>query len=181
MMSAWYTPTSLSPYPSSRPELDDPEDEDGMLHSRKYIEGLIDDLVAKGVPPSRIVLGGFSQGHAISLVTGLTSPGHAGRLAGLIGLSEYLPLHDRILAMRTDSGLPEMVGDIPMFIVRGKSDMLVPKRYLRLQLEKLKELGVPDSAIEVHEYNCLGHNTIPEELMDFVHMAGEDYTSTRTK
>ncbi len=112
------------------------------------------------------MLGGFSQGHAIALVTGLTSPTYAGKLAGLIGLSGYLPLHDRTLAIRTDSGLPEMVGDMPMFIVKGKSDMLVPKRYLRLQLEKLKELGVPDSAVEAHEYDGLGHTTSPKELMD---------------
>ena len=71
MMTAWFTPTSLSPYPSSRPELDDPEDEDGMLRSRTYVESLIDGLVEKGVPANRIVLGGFSQGHAIALVTGL--------------------------------------------------------------------------------------------------------------
>lgn len=165
-MTAWYLPSSLSPYPSSRPELDDPEDEDGLLNARKYVESLIDDLVAQGIPPNRIVLGGFSQGHAVTLLTGLTSEKYAGKLAGLVCLSGYLPLHDRIQALRTEASLPETVGHVPMFIVRGQSDVLVPKRYLRLQLEKLKELGVEDSALEVHEYEGLGHRLSPQELMD---------------
>lgn len=166
MQSAWYMPTGLSPFPSSRPELDDPEDEEGLQQAMRYVESLIDDLVAKGVPANRIVLGGFSQGHAVTLVTGLTSSKYAGKLAGLICLSGYLPLHDRIQPLRTEAGLPETAGAVPLFIVRGSRDMLVPKRYLRLQLEKLKELGVPDASVEVHEYEGLGHSVTPQELMD---------------
>ena len=165
-MTAWYMPSPLSPFPSSRPELDDPEDEDGLLRARTYVESLIDDLVAQGIPPNRIVLGGFSQGHAVILLTGLTSAKYAGKLAGLVGLSGYLPLHDRIQALRSESGLPETAGDVPMFIVRGTRDVLVPKRYLRLQMEKFKELGVGESTIEVHEYEGLGHTLSPQELMD---------------
>jgi lysophospholipase-2 len=53
-----------------------------------------------------------------------------------------------------------------MFIVRAKSDMLVLKRYWRLQLEKLKELGEPDRAIGTYEYVGLGHNTSPRQILD---------------
>jgi lysophospholipase-2 len=166
MMTAWYTPSPLSPYPSSRPELDDPEDEEGLLRARTYVESLLDDLVSQGIPPNRIVLGGFSQGHAVSLLTGLTSAKYADKLAGLVCLSGYLPLHDRIQLLRSEADLPSTVGLVPMFIVRGQSDILVPKRYLRMQLEKLKELGVADSALEVHEYEGLGHRLSPQELMD---------------
>jgi lysophospholipase-2 len=166
MMTAWYTPSSLSPYPPNRPELEDDEDEDGLLRARTYVEGLIDDLVAHGLPPNRIVLGGFSQGHAVALLTGLTSSKYAGKLAGLVGLSGYLPLHNEIQSLRSKADLPEKAGDVPMFIVRGKKEMLVPKRYLRLQLEKFRELGVPDSAVEVHEYEGLGHSLSAQELLD---------------
>lgn len=168
MQTAWYLPSPLTPFPSSRPELDDAEDEDGMLQSRKYVEGLIDDLVGKGIPENRIVLGGFSQGHAITLVTGLTSSKYAGKLAGLVCLSGYMPIPDRIQPLRAQARLPETVGHVPIFIVRGGKDILVPKRYLRLQVEKLKELGVADSAIEVHEYEGLGHSVTPQELMDLL-------------
>ena len=59
MSTAWYMPTPLSPYSSSRPELEDEEDEAGMKSSMTYLVSLIDDLVEKGVPEKRIVLGGF--------------------------------------------------------------------------------------------------------------------------
>ena len=47
-------------------------------------------------PANRIVLAGFSQGCAMALLTGVR---HAERLAGIVGLSGYLPL-----AGKTDSG-----------------------------------------------------------------------------
>jgi predicted esterase len=50
---------------------------------------LIDSEVNAGLDPSRIVLGGFSQGAAMSLLTGLTCK-H--RLGGLVVLSGWLPL-----------------------------------------------------------------------------------------
>ncbi|KAJ9647177.1 hypothetical protein H2201_003397 [Coniosporium apollinis] len=164
MQSAWYTPTRLSPFPSSRPELDDSEDEEGMMKSVRYVESLLDDLTSKGVPPNRIVLAGFSQGHAMSLLTGLVSAKYAGKLAGLVGLSGYLPLAERIQQLRAEAELPAVVGDVPIFLVRGMKDMLVPKRYFRINREKLQELGVKDEAVEVHEYEGLAHNTSGEEI-----------------
>ena len=71
MQTVWYTPTPLSPFPSSRLELNNPENEDGMKFSVAYIVTLIDDLVSQGIPKIRIVLDGFSQGCAITLLAGL--------------------------------------------------------------------------------------------------------------
>ncbi|QDS72814.1 hypothetical protein FKW77_006659 [Venturia effusa] len=168
-MNAWYTPSPLSPWPSQRPELDDPEDEAGMLKSVAYTESLIDDVVAKGIPANRIVLGGFSQGHAIALLTGLTSKKYAGKLAGLVCLSGYLPIPERILALREEGGLAaEVGGDAKLFLARGMTDMLVPKRYLRLQIEKFMDLGIPGEMVEVHEYEGLGHAVRPDLLMDLL-------------
>jgi len=84
MKTAWDTPTPLSPFPSSCPEPNNPEDEDGMKFSIAYIITLIDDLVSQGIPEIRIFLGGFSQGCAMTLLTGLISR-YAGKLAGLVG------------------------------------------------------------------------------------------------
>lgn len=91
VQTAWCTPTPLSPFPSSCPEPNNPEDEDGMKFSIAYMVTLIDDLVSQGIPEIRIVLGGFSQGCAMTLFTGLTSK-YAGKLAGLVGyLGTSLP------------------------------------------------------------------------------------------
>lgn len=164
--TAWYLPTRLWPYPPSRPELEDDEDEDGMLASVKYLTTLIDDLVQQGIPEKRIVLGGFSQGHAMSLLTGLVSE-YAGKLGGLVGLSGYLPLPDRIPALREEAGLPKAIKDeVEVFLARGTGDRLVPKRYHRLCFERLYELGVNGERVTVREYEGLGHSLSGAELRD---------------
>jgi lysophospholipase-1 len=164
--TAWYMPTSLSPYPPSRPELEDDEDEEGMMRTVAYLTTLIDDLVKQGIPEHRIVLGGFSQGHAMSLLTGLISK-YAGKLGGLVGLSGYLPLPDRIPILREEAGLPAVVADpIEVFLARGTSDRLVPKRYHRLCYEKLYELGIEEASVTLKEYEGMGHVMGGPELRD---------------
>jgi len=167
MSTAWYIPTKLSPFPPSRPELEDKEDEEGLKASRDYLVSLIDDLVAQGVPARRIVLGGFSQGHAMALLVGLTSQTYAGKLGGLVGLSGYLPLADRILALREEAGLSEDMGDgIDVIMTKGTSDMLVPKRYLTICTKKLLECGVKEERLTVKEYAGMGHVMGGAELRD---------------
>ena len=165
MQRAWYTPSSLSIFPSQRPELDDPEDEDGLLKSREYIVSLIDDLVGQGVPADRIVLGGFSQGCAMSLLTSLTSK-YSDKLAGVLGLAGYMPLADQINRLRDEASLLNKIGNTPVFLMRGSRDVLVPKRYLTLAVARLTKLGVQDDALEVHEYEGLGHGISAAVLRD---------------
>ncbi|KAI9686455.1 MAG: hypothetical protein M1820_010628 [Bogoriella megaspora] len=165
MQQAWYTPTKLSPFPSSRPELDDDEDKEGLQKSVAYVDTLIDTLVNRGFPPDRIVLGGFSQGCAVTLLSGLTSK-YAGRLAGWVCLSGYLPLDGEIQNLRARAGLHATVGEMPIFLARGLKDTLVPRRYLSLALDKLRGLDVNEAALEVHEYEGLGHAASGEELRD---------------
>jgi phospholipase/carboxylesterase len=81
VMRAWY---DIAGTPQARRE-----DEAGLRASQALIEALIAQERERGVPASRIVLMGFSQGCAMTLMTGLR---HAERLAGLVGLSGYLPL-----------------------------------------------------------------------------------------
>ena len=166
MQQAWYTPTGLPSIAPSRPELADPEDEYGMMRTVNYVISIIDGLVSEGIPAKRVVLGGFSQGHAITLLTGLISQ-YSGKLAGLVALSGYLPLVDRIDDLRTEARLPKLLAERPpVFMVRGKADIAIPKRYLHMQMEKLRELGYTDEEIELHEYECLQHTSSGQELRD---------------
>lgn len=170
MAHAWYTPHSLAARPPSRPELEESEDEDGMLDSVSYIESLIDRLVAEGIPPERIVLGGFSQGHVISLLTSLLSSKYSGKLAGVVALSGYLALGaQRIKTLRTQYGLSERLSDDDrkyVFLARGMRDLLIPKRYHRMGLDALEELGLDEKSITVKEYEGLGHSIAPVELRE---------------
>lgn len=168
MQTAWYRPTQLTPKSPSRPELAEDEDEDGLLESVKYIESLIDACVRKGVPPQRIVVGGFSQGCAVSLLGDLISAKYSGKLAGIVGLMGYLPLADghRIQKLRAKADLPPVLGEVPIFLARGKKDMLVPSRYFEEAVKKLHELGLNEGALEAHEYEGLGHSLSGPVLKD---------------
>src|SRR5206468_996783 len=73
------------------------EDEKGLRESQAMVEELIAREVARGIPESRIVLAGFSQGAAMTLMTGLR---HPGTLAGLMVLSGYLPIATTLAAER---------------------------------------------------------------------------------
>jgi predicted esterase len=159
-------PTSLPPYAPSRPELEEDEDEEGMMQTMAYLTTLIDDLVKQGVPASRIVVGGFSQGHVMSMLTGLVSK-YAGQLGGLVGLSGYMPLPDKIPALRHQAGLSEEVDSrVPIFLARGTADRLVPKRYHRICYESLLRYGVKEDSITVKEYDQMGHSMNGAELRD---------------
>ncbi|KAK5172932.1 uncharacterized protein LTR77_003054 [Saxophila tyrrhenica] len=144
---------------ASRPEDQEDEDEVGMMKTVKYLESLIEACGNKGIPPNRIVLGGFSQGCAMSLLADLISQRYSGRLAGIAGVMGYLPLAGgfRINDLRAHAGLPPVVGEVPMFLARGQKDQMIPKRVWNQTLKKLEELGVNKDAKEVHEYEGLGH------------------------
>ncbi|KAH0130731.1 alpha/beta-hydrolase, partial [Aureobasidium melanogenum] len=141
------------------------EDEEGLRKSVEYVESLIDNLTSRGIPPNRIVLGGFSQGCALALLTELTSR-YSGKLAGIVGLMGYLPLPETIQKLRTSAGLPHVVGHVPMFLGRGTSDRLIPRSKWTEGLKKLKELGVDDGALEIKEYEGLAHALSPAVLQD---------------
>ncbi|GAA96906.1 uncharacterized protein L969DRAFT_54256 [Mixia osmundae IAM 14324] len=66
-----------------------PEDEAGMMKAAATIDNLIAAEVRRGVPASRVVVAGFSQGAILTLLVGLTNPRP---LAGMISLGGYLPM-----------------------------------------------------------------------------------------
>src|SRR5512137_2304014 len=78
-MPAWYDIVDA--------DLRDRADMAGVRASQAQVEALVEREIERGVPPSRIVVAGFSQGGAIPLYTGLR---HRQRLAAIIALSTYL-------------------------------------------------------------------------------------------
>jgi predicted esterase len=69
------------------------EDQEGMLQSGLGVTTLIGKEVDAGIEGNRIIVGGFSQGGAIGLLTGLTSER---RLGGIISLSSWLPMNKKM-------------------------------------------------------------------------------------
>jgi phospholipase/carboxylesterase len=99
-------------------DLQSREDEMGLRQSQAQIAALIDAERASGIAPERIVLGGFSQGCAMALMTGLRYP-H--RLAGIMALSGYLPL-----ALSTHAERHASNQQARIFMAHGQQDNIVP-------------------------------------------------------
>lgn len=128
-MPGWYDIVSMN-------SIDRSEDEVGVTRSKGYLHGLIREEVAAGIPSERIVLGGFSQGGAMSLIAGLTS---SQKLGGVFGLSCYLPLRNRFQSMVTVSG--DVNSKTPIFMGHGDVDPVVQYQYGKLTAEVLKGFG----------------------------------------
>lgn len=111
------------------------EDEAGIVASQAYFHALIQQEVDAGIPPDRIVLGGFSQGGAMSLFGGLTA---TVKLAGIVALSAYLPLSLRIRQLLPT---PELNKATPVFMAHGDADQVVNPELGRISYELLKEAG----------------------------------------
>lgn len=111
------------------------EDEAGVRASIGRVHRLLEREIARGMPARRIVLGGFSQGCAITLGAGLRFP-H--RLAGLVGMSGYLPIAQTTAAERHAAN-----ADVPVFLAHGQRDGIVPLARGEASRDALQALGLP--------------------------------------
>ena len=128
------------------------EDEAGLRESQGAIAALIDRERERGIAANRIVLAGFSQGCAMTLLTGLRYPE---RLAGLAGMSGYLPLAASTAAERSEASR-----DVPIFLAHGSEDGIVVPQRGRDTRDALVALG---HEVEWHEYP-MEHSVCPEEI-----------------
>jgi phospholipase/carboxylesterase len=141
-MRAWYDILQLG---------GGPEDEAGLRASQQLTGELIRE---QGLPASRIVLAGFSQGGAIVLLTGLR---HPERLAGVIALSAYLPLAGTLAAERSEPNR-----ETPIFMAHGRYDDLIPMQRAQASRDYLQKLGY---AVEWHDYP-MPHSVCAPEIAD---------------
>ena len=128
------------------------EDAAGLRESMRLVRQIVEREVARGVPARRIVLAGFSQGCAVALGAGLR---HPERLAGLAGLSGYVPLADSTAAERHPANR-----DTPVFLAHGRSDGVVPLARGLAGRDLLQALGQP---VEWHDYP-MEHSVCMEEV-----------------
>jgi phospholipase/carboxylesterase len=145
-MRAWYDILGF--------ELGSKQDEAGLRKSMAEIEALLAREKERGMPANRIVLGGFSQGSAIALMTGVR---HRERLAGIVGMSGYLPLAQTTAAERNDANALT-----PIFMGHGQQDEVVDMSRGEASRDVLRALGYE---VEWHEYP-MAHSVCMEEIGD---------------
>ncbi|HOB01608.1 MAG TPA: alpha/beta hydrolase-fold protein [Casimicrobium huifangae] len=146
VMRAWYDIVSA--------ELDKRADESGVRRSQALIEELIADQRSKGIAADRILLAGFSQGGVIALQTGLR---HPEKLAGIMALSTYLACADSLGVEASAANRK-----IPLFMVHGSMDPVIPVALAKLSKARLETHGYK---VEWHEYG-MPHSVCAEEIDD---------------
>lgn len=132
----------------------DMEDSEGIIESRDLIIGLIEQEKRRGVPADKIILAGFSQGCAMALYTGLCYPE---KLAGVIGLSGYMPL---MYAFPDDRNPVNQ--NTPIFLAHGTQDDVVPFSRAEDTLKLLESLGYN---VDWNAYH-MGHTMSLPEVQD---------------
>jgi len=123
----------------------------GILNSARDIQMLIEQEEMHGIPASRIILAGFSQGAAMALHVGLRQ---TEKLAGIMALSGYL-----LLPEQTDQ-FTTTAKKTPLFMAHGIHDPVVPYELGDNSRRKLKTLGF---SVQWHSYP-MEHNVCPEEI-----------------
>ena len=145
-MPAWYD--------ISGSDLISDQDAAGIQNSELAVLALIAHEIGRGIPAERIVLAGFSQGAAMTLHTALRLPF---KLAGIVVLSGYLPLAERLAIERTHANLRT-----PIFMAHGLQDSVVVPRRGEEARDALRAQGY---AVQWHAYET-EHNVIPQEIED---------------
>jgi phospholipase/carboxylesterase len=145
-MRAWYDIVGV--------EIDKRADEAGIRESMAELDALIGRERDRGIPLSRILLAGFSQGGAVVLA-------HALRMrlpiAGVAALSTYLPL-----GPANASELTEAAKAIPVFMAHGRQDPVVPLALGERSCQQLQALGL---GVEFKTYP-MPHSVCTEEIRD---------------
>jgi phospholipase/carboxylesterase len=146
-MRAWYDIRDF--------DLANRADAEGVAVSTAQVGALLDREHARGIPPERTFLAGFSQGGAITLAAGLhrTRP-----LAGLIALSTYLPM--AVDAAR--EALAPQAHSQPVFLAHGDADPVIPVQAGHASAETLRTLGFD---VTWRTY-AMPHAVCPEEIRD---------------
>jgi phospholipase/carboxylesterase len=144
IMRAWYDIKSFTPEGRA--------DSDGLAESVRRVDAYLEAEIARGVSAERIVLAGFSQGGAVALSAGLR---FQRRLAGVMGLSTYLPFPVRLADEKSSANL-----GLPVLLCHGRLDPVVP---VAMGIEARDVLTSEGYAVEWHEYR-MQHEVCVDEI-----------------
>ncbi|POS87103.1 hypothetical protein EPUL_002068 [Erysiphe pulchra] len=153
----------IFPHAPSRPitvidfsKLNTYQDETGILASRSYFHDFIATEISNGIPSERVVLGGFSQGAAMSILSGITCPS---KIAGIFALSGYMLLPNKVRELLAQVG--DTNKETKIFMGHGEDDLLVKAEWGKFAEQLLKSLGFK---VDLRMYPDLAHSTSPGEI-----------------
>lgn len=130
------------------------EDLAGFKDTDAHLHWLIDRERERGIPSTRVVVAGFSQGGAVSLYA---APRFPEKLAGIVALSCYLPLESRLDGERVPAN-----DATPIFLAHGRDDTVLP---MNLGVQARDSLSSRGYSVEWHEYP-MPHAVCAAEIAD---------------
>ncbi|MEP4077902.1 alpha/beta hydrolase [Haloferula sp.] len=139
-MPAWYDILDLS---NSRKV-----DWETVATSQKQLEAII-----ANEPAEKLILAGFSQGAAMALHLGIR---HQDRISGVLAMSGYL-------MQAAQHPVPRSEGPLPINILHGNADDVVPIKAAEEALNSLKLAGFTPA---FKSYIALAHSVSQEEIRD---------------
>lgn len=145
-MRAWYDIVGLDAQSRA--------DAEGLRDAQQRLLGYIRQQREAGIPASRLLLAGFSQGGAVVLHTGLRLDE---TLGGLIALSTYLPLPEHLPSEASAASKA-----MPLFMAHGRQDAILPCSWGERSMELVQAQGY---AVEWHRY-AMAHEVCDEEIGD---------------
>ena len=118
----------------------------GLPESREALKSWLQSIPSEtGLPFEQTILGGFSQGGAMTLDVGRDFP-----LAGLVVLSGYLHFQPQ----------PQTAAIAPLMIVHGRQDPVVPLKAAQQARDQFQQLG---AQVSYHEFD-MAHEIRPEVI-----------------
>jgi len=152
-----------------------PEDAAGMAKSLEQVDSEIDQLIAAGIPRSRIAVGGMSMGGCLALHAAYGNGRHAGAIAAAACLSSFLAedsgLDAACRARSAGAGSGEAGAGAPaLFMAHGEADGMIQPAWAQRTRERLEACGVPVPS-ELLMFPGVGHELCQEEvklLADFL-------------
>jgi phospholipase/carboxylesterase len=146
VMPAWYDIVGI--------DIASKQDEPGIRSAIAEINALIGREVERGIPADRVFLAGFSQGGSVAFAAGVR---HTDKLAGLIALSTYVPLHEK-----SDGELADANRGTPIFQAHGDADPTVAPVLGTMSRDWLRAAGYE---VDWHSYP-MGHEVCLPEIAD---------------
>ncbi|KIJ68625.1 hypothetical protein HYDPIDRAFT_82069 [Hydnomerulius pinastri MD-312] len=149
---SWFDIANLPPH-------DDEYDKTGITQSVSIIENIILEQVYAGIDSRKIVLVGFSQGAALSLIVALTT---LHELGGVVGLSGWIPPGVREQMIHTEQNLP-------ILWCHGDADDEIPLSNGENAIQFIRsKLHITEPRLRFKKYAGLGHTINDQELNDLI-------------
>ncbi|XP_070555979.1 acyl-protein thioesterase 1-like [Ptychodera flava] len=145
-MPSWFDIASLS--------FDGEEDEAGIKAASEKLQSMVESEEKQGIASNRVIIGGFSQGGAVALYSALTM---SKPLAGVVGLSTWLPLHKQF---------PEALKgnkETPILQCHGTADPMVKLPFGEMTSQTLSKMN---SKVTFKTYKGMAHGSCDEEMRD---------------